>query len=325
MTRFSPRGRRATSRSSYARQFLGQMDKRMLTSSKACTRRLHRPESTSAPTRRLALITEIDYLRLLSTRVPASRTGGAHQAQTPQQIIDCVLTMVEGTLQVLSPVRAAAGRVPGSHRRTARGYTRAIIDSEAVRLELPPSWRSSNTIEVVIDRLVVRGHAPAFPHRFGQTALRLASSPSIASTWTKRRSAAAVSPRSAPARNDTRAGPRRSRASRTFSLQRPLRRVPGLRGTAPPGGGGPQLVVPMRNSRSPTVLSSPTGLSFKVQKLLESLVQGTRLRDGHALGLPKKVKNAVLYGKDYEVTVKFRNRWGRRALSATGFEGAVSQ
>ena len=39
--------------------------------------------------------------------------------------------------------------------------------------------------------------------------------------------------------------------------------------------------------------------------------------------LPKKVKDAVLYGKDYEVTVKFRNRWGRERSYTTGFEGAV--
>ena len=55
------------------------------------------------------------------------------------------------------------------------------------------------------------------------------------------------------------------------------------------------------------------------------LVQGTRLRDGHALEEPtQEVKNAVLYGKDYEVTVKFRNRWGRERSYTTGFEGAVN-
>ena len=40
--------------------------------------------------------------------------------------------------------------------------------------------------------------------------------------------------------------------------------------------------------------------------------------------LPKKVKDAILYGKDYEVTVKFRNRWGRERSYTTGFEGAVN-
>ncbi len=70
------------------------------------------------------------------------------------------------------------------------------------------------------------------------------------------------------------------------------------------------------------MLSSPGTRTWHHKQLL-NLVQGTRLRDGHALrNSPKKVKNAVLYGKDYEVTAV--PQLGPRALYTTGFEGAVN-
>ena len=113
----------------------------------------------------MGTITEIhDYLRLLYARAGVAHCpecGARIQAQTPQQIVDRVRTMEEGTrFQVLSPVvRGRKGEYQDLiDELRSDGYTRAIIDGEAVRLENAPKLEKKlkHTIEVVIDRLVVR-------------------------------------------------------------------------------------------------------------------------------------------------------------------------
>src|SRR6266436_511402 len=173
--------------SSYARQFLGQMDKpdvdfieglspAISIDQKSASRN---PRSTVGP------ITEVyDYLRLLYARigVPHCPTcGRAITRQTPQQIVDRVLQLPDGTrFQVLAPVvRGRKGEYEGLLKELAgQGYTRARIDGETV--ELADALRDrlaryeNHTIEIVVDRLVRRSGIERRLTDSLETALRLA-------------------------------------------------------------------------------------------------------------------------------------------------------
>ena len=204
--------------SSYARQFLGQMDKPDVDFIEGLSPAVSIDQKSTSrnPRSTVGTITEIhDYLRLLYARAGVAHCpecGARIQAQTPQQIVDRVRTMDEGTrFQVLSPVvRGRKGEYQDLiDELRSEGYTRAIIDGEAVRLENAPKLEKKlkHTIEVVIDRLVVRDGMRQRLTDSVETACAcpMASSSSIASTWTRTtRSAAAVSPRSAPAPTTTR-------------------------------------------------------------------------------------------------------------------------
>src|SRR5215831_15457491 len=173
--------------SAYARQFLGQMDKpdvdfidglspAVSIDQKAASRN---PRST------VGTITEVyDYLRLLYARVGKPHCpvcGRPIARQTPQQIVDRVLQLDEGTrFQVLAPVvRGRKGEYEGLLKELAgQGYQRARIDGETVELADAIKTRlaryENHTIEVVVDRLVRRAGIERRLTDSLETALRLA-------------------------------------------------------------------------------------------------------------------------------------------------------
>ena len=170
--------------SSYARQFLGQMDKPDVDFIEGLSPAVSIDQKSTSrnPRSTVGTITEIhDYLRLLYARAGIAhcpKCGARIQAQTPQQIVDRVRSMDEGTrFQVLSPVvRGRKGEYQDLiNELKTSGYTRAIIDGELVRLENAPVLEKKlrHTIEVVIDRLVVRSGMRQRLTDSVETALRL--------------------------------------------------------------------------------------------------------------------------------------------------------
>ena len=171
--------------SAYARQFLGQMDKpdvdfidglspAVSIDQKAASRN---PRST------VGTVTEVyDYLRLLYARVGRPHCpvcGRPIARQTPQQITDRVLELAEGTrFQVLAPViRGRKGEYTELLRELQlKGYSRARIDGTVVRLDDTPALRKNeqHTIEVVVNRLVVKADARRRLTDSVETALALA-------------------------------------------------------------------------------------------------------------------------------------------------------
>src|SRR6185312_13316864 len=137
------------------------------------------------PRSTVGTITEVyDYLRLLYARIGVPhcpKCGATVTRQTPQQIVDRVLQLEEGTrFQVLAPVvRGRKGEYEGMLKELAtQGYQRARIDGETVELADAIKNRlaryENHTIEVVVDRLVRR---PGIERRLTdslETALRLA-------------------------------------------------------------------------------------------------------------------------------------------------------
>src|SRR5216117_3173586 len=154
--------------SAYARQFLGQMDKPDVDFIEGLSPAISIDQKSASrnPRSTVGTITEIyDYLRLLYARIGVPHCpncGRVITRQTPQQIVDRVLQLEEGTrFQVLAPVvRGRKGEYEGLLDELAsQGFTRARVDGELVDLGGSSDRLAryeNHTIEVVVDRLVRR-------------------------------------------------------------------------------------------------------------------------------------------------------------------------
>jgi excinuclease ABC subunit A len=171
--------------SSYARQFLGQMDKPDVDFIEGLSPAISIDQKSASrnPRSTVGTITEIyDYLRLLYARVGVPHCpndGTVVQRQTPQQIVDRILELPEGTrFQVLAPVvRGRKGEYQSLlEELTGQGYARARIDGEVYELKDAPKLAryEIHTIEVVVDRLVRRDGIERRLTDSLETALRLA-------------------------------------------------------------------------------------------------------------------------------------------------------
>ncbi|MCG2491471.1 excinuclease ABC subunit UvrA [Staphylococcus epidermidis] len=153
--------------SAYARQFLGQMDKPDVDTIEGLSPAISIDQKTTSknPRSTVATVTDIyDYIRLLYARVgkPYCPYHGIEiESQTVQQMVDRILELEERTkIQLLAPV---ISHRKGSHEKLIedigkKGYVRLRVDDEIVDVnEVPQLDKNKNhTIEVVVDRLVVK-------------------------------------------------------------------------------------------------------------------------------------------------------------------------
>src|SRR5438094_2268109 len=171
--------------SAYARQFLGQMDKPDVDFIEGLSPAISIDQKSASrnPRSTVGTITEIyDYLRLLYARIGVPHCPNCGQEvtrQTPQQIVDRVLQLPDGTrFQVLAPVvRGRKGEYEGLLEELAKqGFVRARIDGEIHELSEKASLAryEMHTIEVVVDRLVKREGIERRLTDSLETALRLA-------------------------------------------------------------------------------------------------------------------------------------------------------
>jgi excinuclease ABC subunit A len=153
--------------SAYARQFLGQMDKPDVDFIEGLSPAVSIDQKSTSknPRSTVGTITEVyDYLRLLYARAGRPHCpvcGAAIERQTPQQIVDRVLTLEEGArFQVLAPViRGRKGEYVELFKQLqTQGFSRARVDGETYGLDDPPQLdkQKKHTIEVVVDRLAVK-------------------------------------------------------------------------------------------------------------------------------------------------------------------------
>src|SRR5437868_2612055 len=171
--------------SAYARQFLGQMDKPDVDFIEGLSPAISIDQKSASrnPRSTVGTITEVyDYLRLLYARIGVPHCpncGREVTRQTPQQIVDRVLELPEGTrFQVLAPVvRGRKGEYEGLLEELAKqGFARARIDGEIHELSEKAKLAryEMHTIEVVVDRLVKREGIERRLTDSLETALRLA-------------------------------------------------------------------------------------------------------------------------------------------------------
>ena len=153
--------------SSYARQFLGQMDKPDLDSIDGLSPAISIDQKTTGrnPRSTVGTVTEIhDYFRLLWARtgIPhCPNCGREIRKQTVDEIADAVMRWPEGTrLQVLAPVvRSRKGEHKDVLDKAAKnGYVRVRIDGIMYELDDTPALnkKQKHTVDVVVDRLIVR-------------------------------------------------------------------------------------------------------------------------------------------------------------------------
>ncbi|MDU0812086.1 excinuclease ABC subunit UvrA [Bacillus siamensis] len=170
--------------SAYARQFLGQMDKPDVDAIEGLSPAISIDQKTTSrnPRSTVGTVTEIyDYLRLLYARVgkPHCPEHGIEiTSQTIEQMVDRILEYPERTkLQVLAPM--VSGR-KGAHVKVLdqirkQGYVRVRIDGEMAELsdDIELEKNKKHSIEVVIDRIVVKEGVAARLSDSLETALRL--------------------------------------------------------------------------------------------------------------------------------------------------------
>ena len=326
--------------SAYARQFLGQMDKPDVDFIEGLSPAvsIDQKSTNRNPRSTVGTITEVyDYLRLLFARAGrphCPKCGKAIAKQTPQNIVDQILAMEVGTkFLILAPViRARKGEFLDLFKDfTTQGFSRVRVDGVVYAIADVPKLKKQekHTIEVVVDRMTVSAESKTRLTDSIETALRLASglvildfvdlkvgSPDKERTYSEHMachdcelSFEELEPRS-------------------FSFNSPFGACPECSGIGTKLEVDEELVIPDDElSISDGAIAPWSGgqSSEYFQRLLEGLAGELKFSLTNPWKkLPAKAKEAILHGWDYEVHVKYKNRYGRVRNYSTGFEGVVS-
>nr|WP_236022597.1 excinuclease ABC subunit UvrA [Bifidobacterium phasiani] len=327
--------------SAYARQFLGQMDKPDVDFIEGLSPAVSIDQKTTNrnPRSTVGTITEIyDYLRLLFARTGephCPECGAPVSAQTPQQMVDALLRYPERTrFQILAPVvRGRKGEFEDLlDMLRGDGYARALIDGEMHQLsdEIKLAKQKKHTIEVVIDRLVVRDGIRQRLTDSVETALRLAKGIMVADFVDLDEN----DPDRRKPFSEKRACPNGHQLEldeiepRTFSFNAPYGACPACTGIGYSLEIDPELVIPDPGKTLNEGAIEPWGLTKGTGEYYRHVLEGLGDEMGFDLDtpwrdLPEDVRHAIMYGHNFEVKVSYRNRWGRMREYTTGFEGVV--
>jgi len=322
--------------SAYARQFLGQMDKPDVDFIEGLSPAvsIDQKSTNRNPRSTVGTITEVyDYLRLLWARVGIQHCpvcGEEVRSQTPQQIVDSVLALEEGTrYQVLAPVvRGRKGEYQDLFEDLQQqGFARARVDGETIQLTEPPQLEKKlkHDIEVVVDRLVSREGIRQRLTDSVETALRIADGLVVIDPVDS----------DVPARrySEKRACPNdhvltlEEMEPRTFSFNAPYGACPECSGIGIKLEVDPDLVVPDPELSLAKGAIAPW--SNTSSEYFGRTLDGLAAEIGFSMhepwsSLSDEVQQAVLHGNNYQVHVRFKNRYGRERQYTTGFEGAIT-
>jgi len=326
--------------SAYARQFLGQMDKPDVDFIEGLSPAvsIDQKSTNRNPRSTVGTITEVyDYLRLLYARAGTPHCpecGSVIARQTPQQIVDQVLEMEQGTrFQVLAPVvRTRKGEfVDLFNQLQTQGYSRARIDGVVYPLSEPPKLKKQekHDIEVVVDRLAVKTSAKQRLTDSIETALRLADGIVVLdfvdqeendAERERRFSEKMACPNGHPIAVD-------DLEPRSFSFNSPYGACPECDGLGVRKEVDPELVVPdpLLSLADGAIAPWSSGQSAEYfLRLLSGLADAMGFDlDTPWKDLPAKARKAVIEGSEHQVHVKYRNRYGRTRSYYAEFEGVM--
>ncbi|GAA1106035.1 MULTISPECIES: excinuclease ABC subunit UvrA [Tsukamurella] len=326
--------------SAYARQFLGQMDKPDVDFIEGLSPAvsIDQKSTNRNPRSTVGTITEVyDYLRLLYARAGTPHCpecGSVIARQTPQQIVDQVLDMEQGTrFQVLAPVvRTRKGEfVDLFNQLQTQGYARARIDGVVYQLSEPPKLKKQekHDIEVVVDRLSVKASSKQRLTDSIETALRLADGIVVLdfvdreendAERERRFSEKMACPNGHPIAVD-------DLEPRSFSFNSPYGACPECDGLGVRKEVDPELVVPDPELSLAEGAIAPWASGQTADYFLR-LLSGLADAMGFDLdtpwkSLPAKARKAVIEGSEHQVHVKYRNRYGRTRSYYAEFEGVM--
>ena len=327
--------------SAYARQFLGQVDRPDVDFIEGLSPAvsIDQKSTNRNPRSTVGTITEIhDYLRLLWARIGipyCSDCGEKIVKQTPQQIVDQILENPEGTkFQVLAElVDQKKGEFVDLFKDLiAQGYARAMVDGETISLaDAKPLKKSyKHDIAVVVDRLAIKTGVIGRLTDSIETALKLAGG-KVSIDFVDRKGADArrsfSEQMSCP--NDhplaiTEIEPR------MFSFNAPFGACQECSGLGTKMAVDADLVIgdPEASIVEGVIIPWSTqgkGLFHYFSRMLQGLAKdlGFSLKTAWQ-DLPEEVQYAVLHGNDFDVQVKWKNRYGRVLRYTTGFEGVLN-
>jgi excinuclease ABC subunit A len=333
--------------SAYARQFLGQMDKPDVDFIEGLSPAVSIDQKATSrnPRSTVGTITEIyDYLRLLYARIGKPHCpvcGRPIARQTPQQIVDRVLELEEGTrFQVLAPVvRGRKGEYMELFRELqTKGFSRARVDGTVVRLDeasrdaggqLPALKKyEKHDIEVVVDRLSAKATARRRLTDSIETALALSGGLVVLELVDL--------PEDDPHRERMYSEHLaclyddlsfEELEPRSFSFNSPWGACPDCTGLGTRMEVDPELVVPDPDKTLAEGAITPWNgghVTDYFMRLIEALGAALVFSiDTPWHRLPVKARNALLHGYDRQVHVRYRNRYGRERSYYTTFEGAI--
>ena len=326
--------------SAYARQFLGQMDKPDVDVIEGLSPAISIDQKSASrnPRSTVGTITEVyDYLRLLYARIGVQHCpddGIPLSRQTPQQIVDRILELPEGTrFQVLAPVvRGRKGEYDTLLADlSGQGFVRARVDGETVDIAefLARTERlaryEQHTIEIVVDRLVRREGIERRLTDSLETALKLAEG------------VAEVEIVDAGGEGERLTFSQHfacpvcgvsfdELAPRNFSFNSPYGACTTCDGLGTTFEVDPELVIPDPDMslRDGAIAPWRSAHTQYFNKVLESVADeaGISLRaPWHELS--EEHQHLVLHGVDGSLTVKYRNRYGRTRTFNTSYEGVI--
>ena len=327
--------------SSYARQFLGQMDKPDVDVIEGLSPAISIDQKSASrnPRSTVGTITEVyDYLRLLYARIGVQHCpddGSRLQRQTPQQIVDRVLELEPDTrFQILAPV--VRGR-KGEYETlledlSGQGYVRARIDGETVQIDefLKGEDRlaryESHDIEVVVDRLVLREGIERRLTDSLETALQLADGVAqvdiVPRDGDEGETLTFSQHLACPACGSSYDEP----APRNFSFNSPYGACETCDGLGTTFEVDPELVIPDVEVSVVDGAIAPwrSAHTQYFTRMLESVAEANDIdltlpwKD-----LPAKHQKILLGGARGRLTVKYRNRYGRSRTFSSEFEGVI--
>ena len=323
--------------SAYARQFLGQMDKPDVDFIEGLSPAvsIDQKSTNRNPRSTVGTITEVyDYLRLLFARAGrphCPKCGKAVSRQSPQQIVDQILTMPATTkFQVLAPViRERKGEfVDLFAELVTQGYSRARVDGETISLSEPPKLKKQekHTIEVVVDRLTAKAESKSRLTDSIETALRLASGIVLLDFVDAKGAEKERTYSEHMACHDCNLS-FEELEPRSFSFNSPFGACPECSGIGTKLEVDEDLVIPDDNLSINDGAIAPWSsghINEYFLRLLEALSEEVKFSlDNPWKKLSVKAKEAILNGFEYEVHVKYKNRYGRVRNYSSGFEGVI--
>jgi len=320
--------------SAYARQFLGQMDKPDVDFIEGLSPAISIDQKTASrnPRSTVGTVTEIhDYLRLLYARIGiphCPNDGSVVARQTPQQIVDQVLELPEGTrFQILAPVvRGRRGEYEALLKDLAKdGFARARIDGEVIDLtgDLKLDRYYQHTIEVVVDRLVRKDGIETRLTDSLETALSLADGVALVDvvggatlTFSQHFSC----PTCGLSFEDLQ--------PRNFSFNSPYGACPACSGIGTRFQVDVELVVPHPDRSLAGGAIAPWGGRHR-QRYFQRVLAAVAAAEGIDVDAPFEELSAAHRrlildgGGDTVYTVSYENRFGRRRRYTTTYEGAI--
>ncbi|MGA9160306.1 MAG: excinuclease ABC subunit UvrA, partial [Actinomycetota bacterium] len=317
------------------RQFLGQMEKPDVDFIEGLSPAISIDQKSTSrnPRSTVGTITEIyDYLRVLYARIGhphCPKCGRPIGRQTPEQIVDQVMQLPEGTrFQVLAPVvRGRKGEYEKLLKDLAgQGFVRARIDGEVRELadpiRLPRHYK--HTIEVVVDRLVAKSDIRRRVADSVESALQLTEGLVAIAVQTHEGEDVQTYSQALACTFDGLSFDELQ--PRNFSFNSPYGACQTCDGLGVRLEVDPALVVPdpdLSITEGALAPWSSSRLEYW-DRVLDAVA------DSHGFStrtpwkkLPKKARDVVLYGSDEEIYVKYKNRYGRTRSYWTTYEGVV--